>query len=120
MALMAGMAEGNFLFETLMVSGITAAAVGIPGTVLAITGNKHRNRAARCRNYLALMGSRKKVSIDEMAASIPTGYDQARRDLQWMLDEGFFPGFYIDGTNRCLIHPDAHSEPAPERPEAAP
>lgn len=125
LVVMAGLADGEFLFEVFMASAIVAAAGGIPGAVLTIVGNQNRNRAARCRNYIAMLGSNKRIDMDEMAAAIPTNYDQVRKDLQWMLDEGFFPGFYVDSMSRCLIHPDARTvkkqpepAPAPEKPAA--
>lgn len=116
MVLLGGFASMTSFFEILMASGITAASVCLPGAVLTVVGNKNRNRAARCRNYLALASTRKKIDLDELAASIPTGRDQVRKDLQWMLDEGFFPGFYLDGTNCCLMHPDARVSAPQEKP----
>ena len=103
--LLGTLAGGSFL-EGLLASGIVAASICTPGAVLAIVGNKRRNRAARCRNYLAMVGDRRRAALDDLAASIPTDWPQVRRDLEWMLDEGFFPGCYIDGSTHELTCPE--------------
>ena len=71
----------------------------------------------RCRTYAAMIGLRKKIDIDELAAAIPTRYSKCVDDLQWMLGEGLLKGMYIDGTDRVLTYPDAEKQPEePVRP----
>jgi hypothetical protein len=65
----------------------------------------------RCRTYAAMIGLRKRVDIDELAAAIPTRYSKCVDDLQWMLGEGLLKGMYIDGTDRVLTYPDAEEQP---------
>ena len=101
-----GATAGGSLFDGVLASAIVAAAVGIPGAVLTVVGNKNRNRAARFRSYLAMVGDSRRADLDDLAAAIPTDYGQVRKDLETMLDEGFFPGCYIDHGTRSLTNPD--------------
>jgi len=114
---LAMMVEGNWFVDTVLVSSIVALCCCTPGLVLSILGGRKHNRVMRCRTYAAMIGLRKKIDIDELAAAIPTRYSKCVDDLQWMLGEGLLKGMYIDGTDRVLTYPDAEKQPEePVRP----
>jgi hypothetical protein len=108
---LAMMAEGNWFADTMIVTSIVGLCCCTPGLVMSILGNKKHNRVMRCRTYAAMIGLRKRVDIDELAAAIPTRYSKCVDDLQWMLGEGLLKGMYIDGTDRVLTYPDAEEQP---------
>ncbi len=115
---LAMMAEGNWMSDTVLVSSIVALCCCTPGLVLSIVGNRKHNRVMRCRTYAAMIGSRRCVSIKELAAAIPTRYGKCVDDLQWMLGEGMLQGMYIDGTAKMLTYgdqqPQKEAAPAPK------
>ena len=118
---LAMMAEGNWIADAILVSSIVALCCCTPGLVLSIVGNRKHNRVMRCRTYAAMIGSRRCVSIKDLAAAIPTRYGKCVDDLQWMLGEGMLQGMYIDGTAKTLTYGDQHAQkeaaPAPKAAE---
>lgn len=117
---LAMMAEGNWIADTILVSSIVALCCCTPGLVLSIVGNRKHNRVMRCRTYAAMIGSRRCVSIKELAAAIPTRYGKCVDDLQWMLGEGMLQGMYIDGTAKTLTYGDQQPQKdAASAPKAA-
>ncbi|MBR6575361.1 MAG: 5-bromo-4-chloroindolyl phosphate hydrolysis family protein [Clostridia bacterium] len=101
------LASGSWFFDTILPTSIVALCCCTPGVVLSVIGSKKHSRVMRCRTYAAMIGSRRSVSIDDLAAAIPTGYNKCVDDLQWMLGEGLLQGMYIDGSSRTLTYPDA-------------
>ncbi len=92
------------LIETFLTSGIVAAAFCVPGAILSVLGRRNKLRAFRLRTYCTIIGQKRQIDLDELAATIPTSFEQVYKDLQWMLDKGFFPGAYLDAQHRCLIY----------------
>ena len=97
----------EWLWDAVMLATPVALTFCVPGAVLSYVGGKKHSRVMRCRTYAAMIGSRRSVSIDDLAAAIPTGYSKCVDDLQWMLGEGLLQGMYIDGSSRTLTYPDA-------------
>lgn len=110
-------ANGNWIGSAMLVTSIVALCCCTPGLVLSILGSNKHNRVMRCRTYAAMIGARRWISIEELAAAIPTRYAKCVDDLQWMLGEGMLRGMYIDGTSKTLTYPDAQKA---ENGEAAP
>ena len=110
--------SGSWFFDVLGVTSLVALCCCTPGLVLSIVGNRKHNRVMRCRTYAAMIGSRRCVSIKELAAAIPTRYGKCVDDLQWMLGEGMLQGMYIDGTAKTLTYgdqqPQKEAAPAPK------
>lgn len=105
--------------ELILISSIVALCCCTPGLVLSIVGGKKHSRVMRCRTYAAMIGSRRKVSIEDLAAAIPTRYSKCVDDLQWMLGEGLLQGMYIDGSSKTLTYGDRENEKAAPRPAPA-
>ncbi len=117
----AGMASRTGFFETAMVCSIVALCCCTPGLVLSIVGSRKHDRVMRCRTYAAMLGDQRRVSIDDLAAAIPTRYSKCVSDLQWMMGEGLLKGMYIDGAERALTYPNAKAAPKTEpAPKAEP
>lgn len=105
-------------WKAILSSLICAMCICIPGAVLHITGSRSHDRVMRCRTYAAMLGDRRRMSIDELAAAIPTSYKRCCDDLNWMLSEGLLKGMYIDAAGRALTYPDASPGFKPEKPAA--
>ena len=109
------LASGTWFFNTILPTSIVALCCCTPGLVLSIIGSKRHSRVMRCRTYAAMIGSRRTVSIKELAAAIPTRYSKCVDDLQWMLSEGLLKGMYIDRGDKTLTFGDSE----PVKPAAA-
>lgn len=105
-------------WKAILSSLICAMCICIPGAVLHITGSRSHDRVMRCRTYAAMLGDRRRMRIDELAAAIPTSYKRCCDDLNWMLSEGLLKGMYIDAAGRALTYPDASPVSKPEKPAA--
>lgn len=103
---------GVFRWDAIQASTLTAMCICIPGAAFSIIGSRKHDKVMRCRTYAAMLGERRYVNIDDLAAAIPTSYKRCCKDLNWMLSEGLLKGMYIDGTRRILTYPGA--APAPE------
>ena len=112
--------SGSWFFDVLGVTSLVALCCCTPGAVMSIIGNKKHNRVMRCRTYISMIGSRRCVSIKDLAAAIPTRYGKCVDDLRWMLGEGMLQGMYIDGTAKTLTYGDQQPQKeAPSAPKAA-
>ena len=111
------LASGEGLFSVLMAVGIITTSVCVPGAVMAAIGGRQRDRAERCTTLFYMMRSRKTADIYELASAVPCSRNQAMKDLRWMIQEGFFPGAYIDASKGMIIQQGA--EPEPEKKETA-
>lgn len=66
------------------------------------------------RKYMTIVGSRNIVSIRTIAEAMPVSYDKACKDLQRMIDQGFFgDATYLDMKTGCIIL-DGSIRPEPE------
>lgn len=104
----------GWFFDGLYQSAIVAFCTCAPGAALALLGGRIKNRASRCRTYLTMLGSRRSIDLREAAAAIPTTVEKAKSDVQWMIDQGFFPGAYIDARRQRMVYA---GEPIPEPEE---
>lgn len=83
-----------------------------PGAALALLGSGARGRAARCRQYLIMIGDRRSVDVKALANSIPVSLARTVRDLRWMQDKGLLPhGMFLDAATNTLRYA---GDPPPE------
>lgn len=66
-------------------------------------------KGTKYNRYLSIITSDQSTSIDNIAATYPTTYEQAVEDLQSMINDGFFPKARIDLNQRELIIPGENS-----------
>lgn len=99
-----------------------------PGTfclVGAIRAQRRKN--SMIRQYLALIGERAVISIDQLALQMGKPFAAANNDLRYIIREGFLPGAYTDFQRHILIIPrtapahatGAKASPAQPRPTPA-
>lgn len=89
--------------------GITSDDVVIIGIfltgaiALVFYGKKIRAKAERFKKYLAVIINGKQYQIDTIASSINVSYDIAKKDIQEMIDKGYFNGAYINEGTHTLV-----------------
>lgn len=83
-------------------------------------GLRKQKQAGRYRNYLAMIGSHSSISISALAAAAGSSPRQVRDDLADMLEDGLFPGGFLDlGGDRLVVSGDG-LEDIPQTKEAPP
>lgn len=91
------------------------------GAAMLWTGLRQRKEARRYRKYLSLIGKRESISIEALASAMPASASRVRRDLEDMLDDGWFPAGYLDyGGDRLVLTDDGladQPEPVKQEPE---
>ncbi len=85
-------------------------------------GLRKQKQAARYRSYLAMIGTHSSVSISALASAAGSSPKQVREDLEDMLEDGFFPGGFLDlGEDRLVVSGDGLEDTPPTaKPESAP
>lgn len=82
------------------------------GMLCILKGKKYVKLANKFNRYVAIVNANNNHSIDNIAAVYPIDYDTASKDLQDMLDAGFFLNSYIDFGRRELVMPQ-NLQPTP-------
>jgi succinate dehydrogenase hydrophobic anchor subunit len=75
------------------------------GLALIILGAKRKKEAVRFKKYIDMVINQRITSIDNIAASFPTTYDIANKDLQKMIKKGFFMDAFINQSEREIVLP---------------
>jgi len=82
-------------------------------------GRRKQKKARRFRNYLAMIGLKKAVSIPSLASASGISVDQVREDLEDMLSDGLFPEGFLDyGKDRLVLSGDGLVEEEPKKAAA--
>jgi hypothetical protein len=76
------------------------------GAFMIYAAKKMKANAEKFKKYIAIVINNNETSIDNIAAAIPTSYEQATKDLQKMIDNGYFENAYIDVSNREIVLPN--------------
>ena len=75
------------------------------GAALVFFGNRFKTRSAEFDRYLVIVNNRDDYSIDSIATAYPATYDKTCKDLQLMIDSGYFINSYLDLQRRELVLP---------------
>ena len=105
-----------YLEETIPLLCFTAVGLGI-----LWAGLRKRKAVHRYRDYLAMIGTRKTISISALSSATGDSPARVRDDLEEMLDDGFFPNGFLDyGNDRLVVDGNGLEEAPVSRPEPAP
>lgn len=77
----------------------------VAGGALIFLGREVKKSAEKFKKYIAIIVNNEETSIDNIAAAIPTSYEVAKKDLQKMINRGYFAGAYINETSKEIILP---------------
>lgn len=75
------------------------------GVLSFIKGNQYIKKGNKYNRYVSIINANNNMLIDNIAAAYPTSFEQAAKDIQSMLDDGYFMNSYIDLNRRELIMP---------------
>jgi len=75
------------------------------GLALRLIGFFGKARAARYKKYIALIINQRITSMDNIAAAVPAKYESVVKDLQKMINIGYFAGAYINSGSRDIVLP---------------
>ncbi len=81
-------------------------------------GLRKQKQAGRYRNYLAMIGKHSSISISALASAAGSSPRQVRDDLEDMLEDGLFPGGFLDlGGDRLVVSGDGLEDTPPVKEE---
>jgi hypothetical protein len=86
---------------------------GFIGAFLTHIAKKMKINANKFQKYTTIIFANNQTSIDNIASAIPTSYGQASKDLQQMINKGYFEGAYIDVNNRMIVLPQLKNQQSP-------
>ena len=75
------------------------------GTFALYKAHSYIKKGTKYNRYISIINSSNDTLIDNIAAAYPTSFEQAAKDLQSMLDDGYFMNAYVDLNRRELIMP---------------
>jgi hypothetical protein len=76
------------------------------GAFMIYTAKKMKVNAERLKKYIAIVINNNETYIDNIAAAVPSSYEQTTKDLQKMIDNGYFENAYIDVSKREIVLPN--------------
>lgn len=79
----------------------------IAGAALVLTGNNITKNAGKYKKYLSIIVNQGITSIDSIASASSVSYEAAKKDIEKMIDKGYFSGAYINDGSRELVLPRA-------------
>jgi len=95
--------KGSSVVEPIM---IALVFFGGGGAFMIYTANKMKVNAEKCKKYIAIVINNNETSIDNIAAAVHSSYEQTTKDLQKMIDNGYFENAYIDVSKREIVLPN--------------
>ena len=99
-----GKAEGSEGTTSAVSAGIASLVLfGGGGVILNRVAKKIRMTGVRYKKYIALIINHSQSSIDNIASAVGVSYEAAVKDLQKMIDSGYFFGAYIDLARREFV-----------------
>lgn len=99
-----GVISWSTLIEENWVSGTLGTLFFISaGLVLVYFGEKSSVNAVKYKKYINLVVNKKVQSIGTIASAIPVSHDIAIKDLQEMIDKGFFENAYLNYTSDKIV-----------------
>jgi hypothetical protein len=73
------------------------------GALMIYIAKKMEINAEKLKKYIAIVINNNQTSIDNIAAAVPVSYEEATKDLQKMIDTGYFENAYIDVSEREIV-----------------
>lgn len=94
-------------------------ALALAGLTLMGVAGKRRRKLKKFQKYMTMVGSKSAVSLSALARSMGVSEKKVEKDLEEMLDRGFWDIGYVDAASRMLVLGELPWEAPPaEEPEA--
>ena len=91
----------------------------LAGVGLILLGKRLKNNANKFIKYISVIVNDGVTDINNIAAAIPTSYETTKKDLQKMIDKGFFEMAYIDESSQKIVFPKKSQEPENDKPASS-
>lgn len=75
----------------------------ILGFSLIFLGRKKRKDAEKLKKYISIILTNKETSINNIAATIPTSYKTAKKDIQNLINKGYLTDIYINEATGEIV-----------------
>lgn len=86
-------------------------------TLMGVAGSRRR-KLKKFQKYMTMVGSKNTISLEALARSMGVSEKKVEKDLEEMLDRGFWDMGYVDAARRMLVLGELPWEaPPPEEPE---
>jgi len=82
---------------------LAAFLFGGGGILLNWFARKLKRTGERYKKYITMVVNQNQTSIDNIASVVGISYDVVIKDLQKMIDSGYFVGAYIDISQREIV-----------------
>ena len=92
--------EGQSMVSTIIVVLLFFVGGGIVMILVAMNTKKN---AIKYKKYIDVVINGEVTCIENIAGAIPTSYDNAVKDLQKMIDMGYFENAFIDAGNHEIV-----------------
>lgn len=76
---------------------------GVPGIILIVMANQIQKKSDKMKRYIAIVINGQEYMLENIAAATQLSYDMVKKDLQEMIDKGYFTGAYINATTKELV-----------------
>lgn len=73
------------------------------GAFMISTAKRMKINADKLKKYIEIVINNNQTSIDNIAAAVSVSYEEAMKDLQKMIDNGYFENAYIDISEREIV-----------------
>ena len=90
-----------FSVDTIFLAGTVIFGGG--GVIIYCFARKTKRTGERYRKYISLIVNQNQTSIDNIASAVGVSYNVTAKELQKMIDSGYFVGAYIDTTERDIV-----------------
>ena len=94
--------DGSSIVGPLIISEIVVGGCAI---LCLYKGSNFIKRGTKYNRYISIINTSNDLIIDNIAALVPTTTLQAVKDIDYMLNDGFFPNAYLDFNKGELIMP---------------
>lgn len=93
---------------------IVALIFGGGGVYLNLFARKTKSKGDLYKKYIDLIVNQNQTSIDYIASVTDVSYEAASKDLQKMINSGYFTGAYIEENQRKIVLSSVAPPQAPE------
>lgn len=103
MAITGNLEETEESMNPVSASIVMVVLFGGGGVLLNIKARQMKTMGDRYKKYIAIVINQNQNSVDNIAPAVGVSYEIAVKDLQKMIDTGYFVGAYIDATQREIV-----------------
>lgn len=84
--------------------------MGSSGAGLIILGKRSKKNAEKIKKYISLVVNQEVTSIEDIATAMALPYEITQKDIQKMIDKGYFAGAYINEISKEIVLPNNHKQ----------